>query len=222
MDEEFLIAAAHEFRSPLTILRGYAETLQEHPYLASQVAGKMVAACDRLERISRALLLLARPPKDSSCSLSEVLMRCRDNLLANYPEVQWQLIGDPHFFQPQIDSDLLEIALMNLLENSVKYSASPAHITLIVEGDEKEMTIAVEDKGIGIAPEHLPHIFDRFYSANPARSRKTGGVGLGLALVQAILQEAGGNIQATSRLDQGSSFILRLQHSLTRVGHPVV
>lgn len=222
MNENFLSFAAHEFRSPLTILRGYAETLQEHPHLASQVAGKMVAACDRLERISRALLLLAQPKKDVSCFLSEVLLRCRENLSERHPEALFTIVGNFFALELRIDPDLLEIALMNLLENSVKYSKSPAQITLIVEGNEKAVTIVVADKGIGIAPESLPFIFDRFYSVDSLRSKRLGGIGLGLSLVKAILQEVGGDIQVTSRLDQGSSFTLRLPQAFTRAGRQLV
>ena len=110
--------------------------------------------------------------------------------------------------------DLLELALMNLLENGVKYSSSPAKLTLTLEPKKHEVAISIQDRGIGIRAEDLPHIFERFYTVNKSHSRRLGGAGLGLSIVKTIIEKHEGTISASSIPGQGTTFTITLPKRL--------
>jgi two-component system phosphate regulon sensor histidine kinase PhoR len=111
------------------------------------------------------------------------------------------------------DADLLELAIMNLLENGVKYSKPPAHLTIHLGEKKNEVIIAIEDQGIGIPPEDVPHIFERFYTVNKAHSRRLGGAGLGLSIVKTIVDKHEGTLSVTSVLGKGTTFTITLPKS---------
>jgi len=108
------------------------------------------------------------------------------------------------------DRRRLEQVLHNLLQNAVKYTEPGGRITLRAAGDSAAITVRVEDTGIGIQPADLPHIFERFYRADKARTREHGGTGLGLSIVKHIVHLHGGTVSAQSRFGQGTAIILRL------------
>ncbi len=108
------------------------------------------------------------------------------------------------------DADQLKQVLVALLDNAFKYTPYEGSVTLSLTNDENYAMIKVSDTGIGILPEDLPHIFERFYRADRARSRDRGGSGLGLTIVQNIVQEHQGTIEVESTPGQGSTFTLRL------------
>ncbi len=110
----------------------------------------------------------------------------------------------------KFDSSLLEQAMVNLLDNAIKYSEPESVIHLKAWRNGSEIQISVEDQGIGIAKKHLPRLFERFYRVDKARSRKMGGTGLGLAIVKHIAQAHGGNITVDSTLGKGSTFTIHL------------
>jgi two-component system phosphate regulon sensor histidine kinase PhoR len=111
------------------------------------------------------------------------------------------------------DPDLLELAMMNLLENGVKYSKPPANLTIRLQEKKQDVTIAIEDQGIGIPTEDVPHIFDRFYTVNKAHSRRLGGAGLGLSIVKTIIEKHEGTITIVSQPNQGTTFTITLPKS---------
>jgi signal transduction histidine kinase len=108
------------------------------------------------------------------------------------------------------DSDLLELVISNLLDNAIKYSTPPAHVEVELSLLANEACIAIKDRGIGIPAQALPHIFERFYAVDKARSRKFGGAGLGLSIAKTIVEKHGGRIAATSELGSGSCFTIAL------------
>jgi len=105
---------------------------------------------------------------------------------------------------------MLEQAIVNLIDNAVKYSDEGAPVDVGAMQDEQETRIVVKDTGCGIPAEHLPRIFERFYRVDKARSRKLGGTGLGLAIVKHIVQAHGGWITVESKVDAGSEFVIHL------------
>ncbi|MBX9743772.1 MAG: sensor histidine kinase, partial [Chlamydiales bacterium] len=145
------------------------------------------------------------------CDLLALVQHCKNTLLTIYPEVSVDIRQKGGRARALIDSDLLELAIMNLLENAVKYSPAPAQIEIFLEmeGDSK-VRIAVQDHGIGIPERDLPHIFDRFYTVDKARSRKSGGAGLGLSIVKTIIEKHRGTIDVRSEMGKGSRFTLEL------------
>ena len=104
------------------------------------------------------------------------------------------------------DSDRLYRSISNLINNAIQYTPANGVVTIRLESSDRHAIITIQDSGIGIAAEDLPHIFDRFYRVQADRSRNTGGTGLGLAIVKAIVQAHHGNIQVDSQLDRGSKF----------------
>ena len=110
----------------------------------------------------------------------------------------------------KFDATLLEQAVVNLLDNAIKYSEPKSTILLKAQRNNSEIRISVEDQGIGIAQKHLPRLFERFYRVDKSRSRNLGGTGLGLAIVKHIAQAHGGHITVESTLGVGSVFTIHL------------
>lgn len=110
-----------------------------------------------------------------------------------------------------MNSRLLEQAVTNLLVNAIKYSHEGGEILISASQEEEGFVIQVTDFGCGIAKEHLPRLFERFYRSDKARSRKLGGTGLGLAIVKHIVQAHGGTVAVESALGRGSTFTIRLR-----------
>jgi signal transduction histidine kinase len=217
----FTADASHELRTPLTALRTTGEVALRHPASPAQyrdVISSMLEEAARLTHIVDSLLLLARadsaPPPlhrepvallalvhDVAASL-EVLAEEKHQFLA--------VEGDPNLAIPA-DASVLRRVLMNLADNAIKYSPSGTKITLRVRPfHPSSVVIEVADQGPGIPPEHRAHIFDRFYRADSARSRETGGAGLGLAIANHGALAHGGRIELDCPLHGGSIFRLIL------------
>jgi two-component system, OmpR family, sensor kinase len=105
----------------------------------------------------------------------------------------------------------LNQVLGNLVDNAIKYTPEGGNITLSVTRDENWARLEVADTGAGIAPENLPHLFDRFYRVDKARSRAGGGTGLGLAIVKGIVEQLGGKVTVVSKPGRGSTFTVRIK-----------
>ena len=219
MGKDFIANASHELRTPITIIRGFAETVQDHPNLSPEIlreiTAKIVRTSGRLDRLIQSLLTLADIEHLSSerfqtvdvVSLAE---QCKYMLLSVTPHAHVKLTTDLSRATVIADPLLLDLAIMNLLENAVKYSSGIAQVELSVHLVDSEVQIEVKDQGIGIPMEDLPHIFDRFYTVDKARSRKSGGAGLGLSIVKTIIKKHSGRVTAFSELGKGSAFILSL------------
>jgi signal transduction histidine kinase len=108
------------------------------------------------------------------------------------------------------DALWLQQAITNLIMNAVKYTPTGGRIGIALTGDERGVCLTVRDTGIGIPPEHLAHIFDRFYRVDAGRSRESGGSGLGLAIVRWVVEAHGGTVEVTSEVGKGSVFTVRL------------
>ena len=219
MGKDFIANASHELRTPITIIRGFAETLNDLPNLSQEmtkeITEKIVRTCHRLDSLVKSLLILADIENLSverfhPADVVSLCENCIHMMLTAHPNVKITLHKSIEKGPVLGDSDLLEMAIMNLLQNAVKYSPSPANIDLTIEMDPLILTVSVRDKGIGIPEGDLPHIFDRFYTVNKARSRKFGGTGLGLSIVKTIVQRHGGSLGVESQLGHGTTFKMLL------------
>jgi signal transduction histidine kinase len=217
--KDFIANASHELRTPITIIKGFAETLQDLPSISqkmlAEITEKIVRNCLRMEALVKSLLTLSDienvpESKFHQCDIATIADNCRYLLQTVSPEVEVDIMKSTDMIQAEVDAELLELCLMNLLENGVKYSKPPAHLTIHLEGNEKTVTIAVQDRGIGIPQDDVPHIFDRFYTVNKARSRQLGGAGLGLSIVKTIIDKHDGTISVISSLGEGTTFTLTL------------
>ena len=217
MGKEFVANASHELRTPITIIKGFAETLQDlsdlSPEIITNIIQTIVRNCERMDALIKNLLALADIDNMSEdrfqpCSLETLLNHCKETLLSLHPTVKLEIQGLNSKIVIPADASLIEMALMNLLENAVKYSSPPAQITVTIEEKGDEVDIRISDKGIGIPEEDQERIFDRFYTVNKSHSRKLGGAGLGLSIVKTIVHKHQGLITVTSKLGEGTTFTL--------------
>ena len=217
--KDFIANASHELRTPITIIKGFAETLQEirtiTPELLDDIVEKIVRNCQRMESLVKNLLTLSdieRLPRArlQDCDIVGLLESCRQMVLAVHPGVEVRIKAPSDELIIRADPDLLELALMNLMENGVKYSSETAKIELVVRWRDRDIEIDVTDHGIGIPPEDLSHVFERFYTVDKARSRRMGGAGLGLSLVKTVIEKHGGSIAVKSVVGKGTTFTVRL------------
>lgn len=222
MGKEFIANASHELRTPITIIKGFAETLQDlksiSPTMLAEITEKIVRNCARMDTLVKNLLTLADLENIPSsrfqpCDLVALSDNCLHLLQTLSPDTIVTIDKKQDHLMAHADPDLLELALMNLLENGVKYSQPPAHLTIRLKERKQDVIISVEDQGIGIPSDDLPHIFDRFYTVSKARSRKLGGAGLGLSIVKTIVEKHEGTISVASELGKGTTFTITLPKS---------
>ena len=219
MGKDFVANASHELRTPITIIKGFAETLQDFtditPVMLADITEKIVRNCERMDTLVKNLLTLAdienmSESRFQACEVSHLINNCKETLKSLYPHVNLKVELPSKPLMLPIDPGLIEMALMNLLSNAVKYSTKPAKITLDIQTKENDIDIKISDKGIGISEEDQEHIFERFYTVNKSHSRKLGGAGLGLSIVKTIIEKHQGRISVDSHLGKGTTFTVTL------------
>jgi two-component system phosphate regulon sensor histidine kinase PhoR len=231
--ESFLRAASHDLRTPITIINTSAYLMDR---MAQQFdgAGQNGASIDslrgkvqtiqecarRLETIVESMLEISRLENTANFQFTALdLSRFADEVAQGYQAVaaRKELWLSTEFTKEavpvQVDITEFSKALKSLLDNAVQYTPAGGKITLRTGRNEHQAYVEVADTGIGIAPDHLPRVFERFYRVDPARSAETGGAGLGLAITQQIVRIHGGQLTASSVQGQGSTF---------RIGLPVI
>lgn len=209
----FVSDASHELRTPISVIQGYVNLLDRWGKQDEKVMQESIDAIkeetDSMKNLVEQLLFLARGDNETMklqyqnidlCHVVEEIIR------------EARLIDPHHDFQmslPEVayitgDRQLIKQAVRILVDNSMKYSPAGESIKLRVLNEAQEIRIQVQDNGIGIAPEDLSHIFDRFYRSDESRARKTGGAGLGLAIAKWIVERHQGHFQVVSRVDIGT------------------
>lgn len=226
MGKDFVANASHELRTPITIIRGFAETLHDLPELpkemVSDITEKIVRNCQRMDNLVKNLLTLADlenipESRFQECDLIVLMENARQVVLSIYQDADIRIEKRQEAIIVNADADILELAVINLLDNAAKYSTPPAQITIKVEQSGDEAHILIKDKGIGIPTEDLEHIFERFYTVNKAHSRRLGGAGLGLSIVKTIIEKHHGTISVASVFQQGTIFTIKLP--IRRLSH---
>lgn len=220
MRKDFIANASHELKTPITIIRGFAETLHDNPELPLEttvdITGKIVRNCKRMTTLIKDLLTLTdieHLPESRliDCDLLSLVHDCIEMLHNVFPEAVVEVdVQDESATHMEADPNLMELALMNLIENAAKYSISPAKVKVSLKREGDTLILSVTDNGIGISPADLEHIFERFFTVNKAKSQKMGGSGLGLSIVETIVTKHLGTIAVQSEIDKGTTFTLRL------------
>jgi two-component system OmpR family sensor kinase len=209
--ERFLQDASHELRTPVTIARGHLEVLQRTNGARAEV-DVALDELGRVERILERLLLLARADQPNFVAAEEIeLDSFLEDVFMRWSEVAprtWRLRAVAHGTL-RADPEQLRIALDALLENAVKYSEPGDRIELASRATSSTVAIEISDEGIGVPNEAHALIFERFARADAARTRATGGVGLGLAIVDTIVKAHGGRASVAQK-SRGSSFVVHL------------
>jgi heavy metal sensor kinase len=231
----FTADAAHELQTPLTALKGNLEVAFQQARTASEYREVLIDNLEEVERLiglSRSLVALAQldgptPPEYlRAIALAPLLRDLVTNLtvLAEDRKLSIALEAPDALLRVRGDEGQLKRLFINLLDNAIRYTGPGGAITIRLAQENGYIAVAVEDTGEGIAPEHLPHIFERFYRADQARARNTGGTGLGLAIVKEIVEAHHGSIEVKSDAGKGSTFIIRLPalHTQARQKQKVV
>ncbi len=203
----------HELRTPLTVVRGYLEELSDGNINSSQqVYQQLIKETRRLERLVNDLQELSKAeagylptnikPVDLYPLLESLVQRFEDQLLEDGPVLLLESL--PSIPLVLADIDRTEQILINLIGNAIRYTPSGS-ISIRTWCDE-QLWIAVVDTGVGIAPEDLPHVFERFWRADKSRNRNSGGTGIGLAITRRLVELQGGKIEVESELGIGTTF----------------
>lgn len=222
--KQFVADASHELRTPLTALSGSLEMLligadQGDTEAARRLTHGMYAEVQRMHRLVEDLLVLTRLDegkivlREDSIQVDSVLQTVYDQAqhLARGQELRCQV--DEGLPPVRADKDRLQQVLLNIVENALKFTPPDGKVELLAFRDEQNaIVIEVRDTGQGIPPEAVPHVFERFYRADPSRSRQpqhSGGSGLGLAIAKELIEAQGGAITITSVQGEGTTVAIR-------------
>jgi heavy metal sensor kinase len=217
IQEQFVADSSHELRTPLTVIRGNVDLLERDMDQESRQESlrSIKREAERMSNIVSDLLLLAQLDRHQTAERRPVqldtllLETFRDaKMLAKNKRVE---LGREDAVSVFGDPDRLGRMMWNLVSNAIRYTPDGGKITLSLYRQDGWAHLQVADTGIGIAPGDIPHLFDRFYRVDKARSRAIGGTGLGLAIVKSIVDMHGGEITVTSTPGHGSTFTVRLR-----------
>ncbi len=216
LQRQFTADASHELRTPLTILKTNLEVALQHRTLSNHQLRNMMQSdleeVNRLVHITEQLLtLLKQTDATTSLQLTPVML----NTTCQHVLQKLQLVAQQNHITLMLaksDSGIIlanpsaiEAILFNLLQNALDYTPADGKITVTIEQHGQSMHLQVQDTGCGIAAEHLPHLFNRFYKVDQARNYKIGGAGLGLAIVKNLVQQQSGVIQVNSIVGVGTT-----------------
>jgi heavy metal sensor kinase len=210
----FTADASHELRTPLTAIRTEVEVALARPLTVPDcqaLLGSVLEECERLARLSEQLLALAREDAGTSpraaqrLALAEVVGAVTETMrpLAETRALELRLRAEA--VEVCGDAGRLRQVFYNLLDNALKYTPPGGVVEVRVGRDDRGAVVAVRDTGVGIAAEHLPHVFERFYRADGGRGREQGGNGLGLSIARSIAVAHGGDIELSSALGRGTT-----------------
>lgn len=221
---DFVANVSHEIKTPITAIKGFVETLKDGGVDSSEDRDRFLDIIskhvNRLEAIIDDLLKLSRIERDAETeeginlkhdrifSIIETAVQvCTPNAQSKNIRISFDCDRE---LTANVNAPLLEQAVVNLLDNAIKYSNDNSKISVNARRTEEGIFIEVADEGRGIEKEHLPRLFERFYRVDKARSRQQGGTGLGLAIVKHITQAHGGAISVESTPGKGSVFTIKL------------
>jgi signal transduction histidine kinase len=220
--KQFTADASHELRNPLTAIRASIAVMQSHPERIHPADAEklqaIASASTQMSQLVEDLLLLARMDRQTPdrnawkvIALDELLedlvtLYC-DRAAQNHINLDLKLTANADI---KGDATQLQRLFTNLIANGLQYTPAGGTVTVSLQRMGLQAIVTVQDTGIGIAPEQLPHLFDRFWRADQARSHHHSGTGLGLAIAQAVALSHGGEITVHSVPNQGSTFIVKL------------
>ncbi len=215
-NRRFLADASHELRTPLTILRGELEAMVRVEQLdaaARENIGSLLEEVERLTHLVENLFALSRldaglaQNKQQAFDLSKLVSATSEQMCLLAEDKKLQITC--HAPEPVLvegDRARVKQVIVNLLDNAIKYTPAKGRVKLFVFAREREAVCVVCDDGMGIPAEAIPRVFDRFFRVDAARSRDSGGAGIGLSIVKAICLAHGGRVEVESTQGQGSTF----------------
>jgi Signal transduction histidine kinase len=212
---EFVDNASHELKTPISVLRGIVETLleEEEDQRKRHFLEKALRRIEQMQNLVEDLLTLTKLESGRErLNLSE--FKLRELVEEVYDSLEQEFIKREVSFENLVSEDFKMFAdrqkffllLRNLIDNAVKYNKRGGKVRVLAKKEENKQILEVEDTGVGIPPEHVPFIFERFYRVDKGRSREMGGTGLGLSIVKHIVFLHGGEIMVHSKPGEGSRF----------------
>ena len=217
---DFVANASHELQTPLTAIRGFAETLVGNDLPWEEVRAQLdviLRNAERLENLIRDMRELSRvesrrvPLQPGEVDVSKLTHALLADMEPRLKECSLEAsVADRGAVFAWADRRAVDQVLTNLLDNALKYTDPGGRITVEIEGEPEVVRVSISDTGIGIPSEHQDRIFERFYRVDKARSRSLGGTGLGLAIVKHLVQGMGGKVYVESEPGRGSTFRLTL------------
>ncbi|WP_054695738.1 ATP-binding protein [Syntrophomonas palmitatica] len=218
MRSEFVGNVSHELRTPLTSIKGFVETLLDGAMENSTICRRFLSIIDsetdRLSRLIEDLLTLSAIESKERIVRPQPVCLVRSirgvmNILG--PQISEKSLHVEYVYPDELslilaDEDLLGQVLINLLDNAIKYTPPGGNIMVRSRKKDSRVITTITDTGVGIPPESLPRVFERFYRVDKARSRNQGGTGLGLSIVKHIVESHGGEVFVESEVGQGSTF----------------
>ena len=218
---DFVANASHELKTPLAAIRAYAETLQlgalDDRLVAQQFIGNIIEQADRINSLVQGMLQLSRVESGIALKFErfdayQAAQACLTAaaVVAQGKGVRIEIETPREALEIRCDRDSFHTILSNLLSNAVRYTHTDGQVVVELRLEGPYILMRVTDTGIGISPEDLERIFERFYRADKDRSSQSGGTGLGLSIVKHLVQALGGSVQATSQPGEGSCFEVRL------------
>ena len=235
---DFVVNVSHELKTPTGAIKLLAEAVREaadDPEAVKRFAGRMQTESARLARLVQQIIELSRLQGDDpleeplAASVDEAIARAIDQSTIDAETRGITVLQDgERELQVHGNTDQVALAIGNLVANAVAYSPDGSTVVVAAKANDLMVDLIVTDQGIGIPPEEIDRIFERFYRVDPARHRSTGGTGLGLSIVKHVAASHGGDIRVWSVEGQGSSFTLTLPRRTStddvvrRTGPPVV
>ena len=231
--KQFIADASHELRTPVTILLSETQRIMKHDRKRTvdeyrQVVQTCGDAADRMRRLIEPLLVLARQealgahPLRERCDLSTILRNTLAELEPLRAAKKIHLSAQMETSPCMGDPAALTILTTNLIANAIQHNRESGELLVSCVGEGDLVTFSISDNGPGIAPENLPHVFERFYRADKSRSSSNGHAGLGLAIAKAIVDNHGGTIKVATALGKGSVFTVTLPKSSNPAGIGIV
>ena len=230
---DFVANASHELSTPLASIIGYVETLADpdakvDEATAAKFHATVLREARRLQALVRDLMSLSRIEAEKHDSPRKVVdlgqlaasvageiasVSGDGRVVIEWPSEPATILGD----RGQLDQ-----LVRNLIDNALKYGDADQPVTVAVERSGNQLTLSVTDRGVGIGPDHLPHLTRRFYRTDPGRSRAAGGTGLGLAIVKHIVERHQGRLDIASTLGQGTTVTVRFKAQVEKGGDEAV
>ena len=228
MRKDFVANVSHELRTPITSIKGFSETLLDGAWKDEETLKRFLTIIlnesDRLQELIQALLNLSKMEqqefvlKADKVDITNILKEIQDMLIGKLrtKEISLEIQVPETSVFIEGESDRIKQVFINLITNALAYTPNGGLVTAIVRENEKTVDIIVQDNGIGIEEKELPRIFERFYRIDKARSRDSGGTGIGLAIVKHIVEVHKGKINVESKLGTGTTFTVTFNKKLKR------
>jgi len=223
LKKDLIANVSHELKTPVTTIKGFIETLQDgamdDPKNAERFLEIILKHIDRLNLIIDDILTLSKLEQTDEAnnvhleelSVKQTLESAKNDFEIKAKEKNITInVNCDENLTANLDSYMIGQALSNLIDNAIKYSDKDTSIEIAARKENGQLVINVEDEGFGIADEHIPRLFERFYRVDKSRSRDIGGTGLGLAIVKHIVNALGGTIEVESIPGKGSNFIMKI------------